>query len=457
MKKSIIIVALLLVVIAILPVVGNSYMKTTLDERVNELNAFGLQSKTDETSSSYLNTSRHLEFLLNDSEAFISYLNQFSDQQIPPYVHALVENVLLGVDISYSNLPFAKSIKVDIYPLALSKDAATSISKDDLDFSKYLSKFLESKGIFYHMEFNLLNDDFSGYLKDINEKYTFKDGLQLDISLVDTKFSGNGSLVAPKVINSGIKSLKMYVENNNTSLYLTFNNLTGTSNFNSKNTYLTSGSMDSFNIVLTGSDADANVSMDSLKYNGSSNDQGETTELNTKLSFDSFKYHSKIDNFELEKFTFDLGINGLDKDTYSSFVTLISKNSVQPQQQVDAVRQSAIELLAKGLTLNIAEFSIKKVNLEKLGTTKGFKIESKFVVKADPDMGQKIEYSPMVALQNIEIQTKMKLANELYVILLQVNPMLNALSSYAKKESNSVLFDIDFKDSKLTINGKKLN
>ncbi|MMZ71232.1 hypothetical protein D1872_345290 [compost metagenome] len=49
---------------------------------------------------------------------------------------------------------------------------------------------------------------------------------------------------------------------------------------------------------------------------------------------------------------------------------------------------------------------------------------------------------------------KIKLANALYLKLIEDSPMVPTIVSYAKKDADSVYFDIHFQDEKLMINDK---
>jgi hypothetical protein len=234
MKKSIIVVAILVAIVSALPIVGNSFMKEMIDTRVNELESFGLKAQTQTTQSSYLSSSRHFEFVLEDSDAFVEYLNKYSNQQISPYVDAMLNGVVIGADIEYSNLSFAKAIEVEIYPLSLPTDMKDEMRKEDLAFATYLEKFLESKGVLYHISYNILNSKFKGYIQDIETSYDFNKELKVDFKLNGATFSGEGELIAPKEIKSKIKSFHVNIINKDKKLNINLAKLSSKSEFDSK-------------------------------------------------------------------------------------------------------------------------------------------------------------------------------------------------------------------------------
>jgi len=458
MKKSIIIVLLIIVVIGLLPVVGNSFMSKTIDDRLVELKSFGLETTNDTKESTYLNTSRHFEFLLKDSHKFVSYLSQFSDAQIPPYVNAMLDGVLVGADLEYSNLPFAKALTIEIYPLALSHEMQASLAKNDLAFSSYLDKFLQSKGILYHIDYNLINDDFKGHVKDIKQNYKLDDGLELTVELNKATFKGEGALIAPSQLSSKVQRLELNAIKDERELSVILNKFTSKSNFESQSTYITSAEFKNIEFFIRGTEQDLNVTIDDLKLNASSNDQGEITELNSRTSIKEMHLVSDALAFNLKKLVLDLALSSLDKKRYEELRLLVSNSSNlnSPASQKE-LQSSLLNLLEKGLTFEIADFSLDNINTERLGDLKGFDIKSKFTFKADPSLKQKVQLSPLLALAGINVKTNIKISKEIYSQLLKNQSMLTALSKYAKIDGNDYIFDISLIDSKIVVNGKALN
>ncbi|MEA1981910.1 MAG: hypothetical protein U9N39_00040 [Campylobacterota bacterium] len=457
MKKSILVVLGLLIIIALLPVLGNSFIKSSIDKRVKKLGSLGLVTSKDESQTSYLNSSRHFEFLLEDSQKFQNYIKQYSDKQMPAYIDALLSGVLVGVDVEYSNLPFAKALSIEIYPLALSSKVQKSIAQSDSEFSLYVEKFLQSKGILYHIDYNLLNDDFKGYLKGVDEKYTLKEGIALSIKLDKANFSGNGELIAPKTLETNIKELYFSVAQERANLQFTFKKFSANSNFESQNTYVTSADVEEVGITLNGTPNDVNLSIRQIKLNGSSNEQGEHTELNSKISLKEMQYSSQEISFLLNKLDLDVALSGLDKKKFEELRVMISKkNNLDSFLEEKELQNAILELISKGMLLEIADFSLKSIELQNQDDLKGFKIKSKITITEDTSLGQKIKLSPLLALSNIDMTSKIELSKEIYMILLNSQPLLQTLNRYIKEDRGNYLFDISFIDSKMSINEKRL-
>ncbi len=458
MKKSIIAVTILLVGIASLPIIGNSVMKTTLDEKVSELKSYGIETKKDEIDSSYLSTSRHFEFELQDSKAFMSHLNQYSDKQVPAYTNAMLDGVKFGVDVEYSNLPFAKAVSLDLYPLALATELEDEIRIEDPHFLSYVEKFLSSKGLLYHIEYNFLNDDFKGNIKNINEKYTMKDGVKFAVAIKDATFSGNGELLAPQRVDSTFKVIQLNLEQNNKNLHVLFTNFKTSNNFESKITYVTSAELEKMEVKIAGTGDDGLIVLKKLRMNASSNDQGSKVELNSKTSAEEFLIDSPKISVAMKHFNIDVALNDLDKVTVAELTELLSdKAAMQQPKSQEKFQSLALELVSKGFVFNIADFSLKNIKVNKTEDFQGFLVQSKLTVKEDADLKDKMKMSPMMAIQNVELDTNITLSKKIYGALTGNRPMLASFRNFAKEDGENLIFKLEFKDSKATVNGKPLN
>ena len=448
MKKSIIAVVIILIIIAVLPIAGNQFIKSNIDDKVAQLQSYGIEVKEDKSISSYLNTSRHFEFYLKDSTKFINYLNKYSENQIPPYVNAIINGLVIGADIKYSNLPFAKSHSIEMYPLELSPEIVNSLKKNNVDFYNYLDGFLQSKGILYHINYNLINEKFDGYIKDINMSYTLKNQAKLNLVFEKVTFKGKGELLAPSRLKSKAKKVTLSVVEANERVEMYLNGFSSSSNFESQNTYVSSADIKNMQLVMVGIKDDINMTVDNVRLNATSNDQGETTEVSSKTSVTFMSVASHLFSVEMKNFNMDVAINGIDKVLFEKLRTV-----KDPQQ----VEQTTMELFSKGLAFNIADFSVEKISTDKLGDLGGFAIKSDAKLKADPMLSQKVKQNPMSIISNIELKTKLLLSKKMFESAMKSNPVASRVRSYAKEQNDDYIFDVSFIDTKATINGQALN
>jgi hypothetical protein len=457
MKKSLVIISVLIAVAAALPIVGNTVMKNTIETRVSELNKYGLKSINTKTESTYLSTKKHFEFTLEDAGEFVNYLSQYSDQQIPSYVNAMLEGLLIGADLEYSNLPFSKAIELDIYPLALSKEMAESLEANDIDFAHHLVKFLHSRGVLYHINYDIVSENFNGYVKNINESHVLKDGTALLFSLDATTFNGNGKLIAPSSLTTFMKKLELEIKKDKEALAVTVDNLATTTNFESKNTYISSIGIADMKMFVKGTQNDISINMSELLFAASSNTQGEYAELDSKSNIKHLKFISKELIFDIEELSSDVALNTLDKKTFDEIQDLVSQARVSSTPlQEQKLEESLFKLISKGFVLDIADMSVKNITLNANEKLKGFSIKSELKMNEDPALIQKLQISPMLLISDVALTSKMKFSKEIYAKLTQDRPMTALVTEYIKEDKDNILFDLSFINGELTLNGKTI-
>lgn len=199
MKKTIIILAILISIIAAIPIVGNQIIEETLDKKLIKLESKGITILKKEKNLGYLNTSRHYEFTENENK--------------------------YGLDLKYSNIPFTQAVSLDIYPLSVSKEILSDLKAKDEGFALYLENFLKNKGILYHMEYNLISGTFNGYIKDINEKYTMNNNSHLEVKVLGTTFSANGDLRSPSSIQIFSKRINLVAKDSQDHMAVDISNI----------------------------------------------------------------------------------------------------------------------------------------------------------------------------------------------------------------------------------------
>ena len=458
MKKFIIFLVVVVLIAAALPIIGNKLVENSLEDRVTALSSYGLEVSKSETESSYLNTKKHFEFLLRDADKFVEYLNKYSDQQIPPYVNAAFEGVLIGADIEYSNIPLSKAVVIDIYPLAFSENMMHSLKEDDLDFHNYLEKFLHSKGVLYHINYNITSEDFDGFVQDIKESYTLKDGTKMTLNLLNATFSGNGELIAPNSVISNIDTINLVIDNTKTKVIVNLDGFSSSFNFESKSTYLSAGDLKSLKLVVNAMNENLLFEATDIKVNFSSNTQGDKAELNAKSSLKTMSIKSNDIDVAMKEFAYDIAISGLEKDSFEEFRVAVSQAKVASLSYdlQTKMQESIIKLLSHGLKLDIAKFSLQNITLNKTENLEGFDIKSKFIIKEDRDLATKITLSPLLIAQNVDMTLNIKLSKPLYAKFTKATPMTAMVNDYAKEDGNSVIFDITFVNGEFRVNGKAL-
>jgi hypothetical protein len=457
LKKIIILLAVVLIVIGILPFAGNRVAEELVSQRVELLNSYGVEAVVATTDSSYLETQKHYEFLIKNEKKFIAYLQQFSDEQLPPYTDALLKGTLLGVDAHYSNLPLSDAIAVDIYPLSFATEIMNDIKKEDASFFLYLQNFLESKGVLYHINYNVVKDSFDGYIKDIQEKYLFDDKTEMKLTLLNANYSGKGPLVAPKSLVSDIDLIELEIAQGSEHLLFKLKGFSSDAIFKTRNTYITRASLGDFSIKVKNLENDIETKIVNLSMQVASDTEGNYAKISAKNTLESFTFSSLAYDINATGFNYDITLSDVDKDTFEELMQLSSPIKGQNSQHLQAkLEHTVLKLFSKGLKIDISDLSLQNIALNKRDDLEGFSLKSTLLLKPDTDFALKVKSSPVLLLSNMDIKLNLKFSKKVFALLKELNPILFMVQKYAKEDAGSLVFDVTFINGEFRVNGKAL-
>ncbi|DAB29752.1 MAG TPA: hypothetical protein CFH84_08050 [Sulfurimonas sp. UBA12504] len=456
MKKILVLLFVLVLLAAALPIVGNKLVSSVLDEKIELLHDNGIDVKDTIVESSYLHTKIHYEFLLQESEKFFAYLNQSSHGEIPSYIQDAIDGVLLGVDVSYSNVPFMNNIVVDIYPIKLSSNTMDTLQESDKNFYNFVNTFLSKKGILYNLQYDMISEGFSGYLKDINESYVDNDGTNLKFSLVGMSYQGSGNLIAPNILSSQLQTISIEAIKDTFEMKFNLLDLHTESEFASKSKYANAVTLGSFDLSMSGDD---NVSMNAknVQVSMSADTQDAFAQIYAKSSFEQMQVDANALKASMEGFNYDISIVDLDKDALEELQDILgeAKNSQSEILELK-MKESFIKLLSRGVTLNIDDFSFKKLVLDKTQDLKGISISSEITFKEDPALANKLLYTPALLAQNLDTDIKLKISKEIFNKINETTPIAALVLQYAKEEANNLVFEMIMHDGEVMINGRDI-
>ncbi len=458
MKKFLISLVIVIGAVAVLPIVGNSVSDKFLDERVTLLVSNGLEVSNESAESSYLNSKKHYEFLLSDAPKFIEYINQYSESQIPPYVDAMIEGVAVGVDIEYSNFPLSSKVMVDIYPLSFSADMMDELKLEDIKFYTYLDNLLKSKAILYHINYDISDELFDGFIKNIDELYTFNNGTKAKFKIFDATYYGQGPLIAPQNLHSNISEIAIHLDTSDEDIIFKLHDLSSAFTFESQSTYVSSANIKAISLFIENiKSAKTEINIDDMKLNISSNTQGNKAEFYAKSSLSKLKINSQEANIVASGFNYDISLDGIDKDSYEEFRKLTShansRHSLKFEQEFE---DSITKLLSKGLTLSIPDLSLSKIGVENKKPIDGFSMMSKLTLAKDLDLAKKFKTSPMAVINNFLITSTLKFSKDFYALLNKELPSTTLANEFAREDAKSIIFDIELKNGHLSVNGKAI-
>ncbi len=458
MKKVLIALAIILAIFLAIPLVGNKVIDETLNDRIELLSSYGLEVKKSHTDTGYLSTKKHYIFVVNDSKKFIGYLNQFSDTQLPPYVDALIDGAQVGLDVKYSNIPIQDKVSIDIYPNELSKKIAKDLMVDDVEFYRYIDALLKNKAIVYHINYDVFNNDFDGYIKNIDESHTLQDASILSLKLQEAKFQGYGMLIAPESLSTNIQEFALSIQADNENVHIQVNDFVSSSVFESKTTYASTGKFGK--IIWSIKDTqktDIALNMDNVAFDFSSNTQSVKADFFAKLSFDSMDVKTSLTKIKTKKFNYDIALRGVSKDSYEKLVQVIAEAKLNTTLKLEAqLEEVGYELIGRGMVLEVADLSIKEITTAKTKNLGGMSLKSKIVIKQDNDLAKKVKTNPIALIKLMDIDLLFTMSKNMYEKIALASPVLMMAQNFAKEEKELIIFDIKLKDTKLSVNGKEI-
>ena len=452
MKKLFWFLVVIFGVIALLPLVGNKTISNELVKQVKEVNGYGVKVLDAKTNSTYFTTSQHYTLKVVDKDKFVDFLAKKTNANITKGVTSVLDDVEIGLDVSYSNFPISSSLGIDIYPMTFSKKFINKEEMRDPKYAKFLKTVLKEKDLLYHLDINALTKSFDGYIKDIDKTYTSKNNEIVSIKLKGLKFNGSGLPYDPTYIKTVLKEIQITTSKDKKNMRFELNNINSFSKMeNDKYEHKTK--IKTFELSFTKNSKDQRLSVKGLKFGISSDMKGKTSDLAGDFSIHNIDVITNKSRVNVDKFNYNITLSKIDTKGIKVFLKLVEQAKQQNSRALKAhLQQSLVELISKGFELNLKDFSVQNIAYNKKSLN-GFDINSKTVLKLDD--GSK-SLSPKDMLSKLSIDSHIHISKQIYPFIEKQQPLLMMMKSFSKEQGNNVIFDIKLKDSKLTINGKRL-
>jgi hypothetical protein len=452
-KKLLIIGAVIVAVLAGLPLVGNMGVKKITEERISMLEANGIKVDQSDNGSSYMTTKEHYEFTLEDATAFKHYLSTLSQAQVPAYLSTMLDDVVMGADVEYSNLLISSDIMIDLYPVAFSQEAGERMKTEDSKLYEQMVVMLENREFMYHMEYDISGERFKGNIKDIDKTITFEDGRTAQIVFEKATFTGKGTLVEPKSVDLNVNKANLdFSLPDDTKMKLMMEDLSSQSVFSAKNSFDLTYKVKRLNFQFHDNTSTLEVSTTDLETTSISVTTDGKLKTSVDASVKAFSMHDQNNSVALVDFTFTMDADNIDEAAYEAF----QKASEQSAAGSQYTMLAAVGVVSKGFKVDIEKLSVEKIAINGSKMMDGFNHTIKIDVKKDENLMQKLQVSPMALLQNIDIDAKLNFASEFYAYMKAQGNNLTMADSFAKIDGDDVLFDIILKDGKVSVNGKSL-
>ena len=404
--------------------------------------------------STYLSTAKHYEFTVKDGEKLTQYLQQFSNSKLSYNSNLLLNGAVIGGDIQYSNFPFSEDLSVEVYPLSLSINMMQTLKKEEKKFYDFLVKALQEKAILYHVDYSIINSEFHGFIKDINESYLFENAANIEVNLKGFTFDGDGVITSPQNLNTQLKELEFSVDSKFKKMEIILKNISNSLSVNSINSYLYTGDIGSFKLNTDSSyDGKSKVDLENFKYNLSTNTQGIKAKGLVKASFDTFLVDVENKKYKLNKFNYNLSISDIEKDSFEKLRVLLLDKQSNNREEILLVLNG---IISKGLKIDLEDFSVAKISVKDKADIDGFNISTNILLKEDTTQSTNSNINYFTLEENLNLNTKVTLSKNMFTLLSQNYPIITLARGYAKELGENLVFELEHKDSHVYVNGKKI-
>lgn len=497
MKKSLFFSLLLIILAALSPIIGNKIVTYYVDQEIVAVKKKGITLNFKSETPGYMYTSKQYEFILTDVDAFARYLTEYGAGLLPPYTDELLKSIVFRLDMKYHNIPFLEPISIDIYPMYISDKIMDKLNGSDNIFFKNFENFITRQGLLYHIDYDLLSENYKGHIKNIDYNERTYDGSNIILTLHNAIFNGTGSFQAPKSLKTNID--KIYFQTSDTSKDVSIeinrlgtqssdgidksveviyekskelydktkemyeesdipekmNDMKDESEDTAREMYNTSMQMKSmfFKSKDKKSNEEINVEAQNVDINSSSQTDEKKSKNKSYFFFESLKLNSNTKEVKMSQLVYNSSMQNIDKKSFEKLQKLMLELKTRPSSEtISKLKVSAIEILSNGLKVHIPEFSVAKVFYEgeDLG---GFKLISALNIKEDKNLAAKMLFSPFFIVQNLDFKLNLSVSKKIYNKFVEEVPLALLALSATKQTATDLIYDVSYINGNLTVNG----
>ena len=499
MKKTLIFLILLTILVGISPFIGNKIVTYYVNEEIKGLKQKGVTLNFKSEIPGYLYTSKQYEFILTDVEAFARYLTEYGAGLLPPYTDEFLKSIVFRLDMKYNNIPFVEPISIDIYPMYISDGVMSKLHDSDNILFKNFRQFVMRQGLLYHIDYNLLSENYKGHIKNVDYKDRDYDGSNIILTLHNAVFNGTGSFNAPESLKTDIDTIMLKTSDTSKDITLEIKKFTSDSSnivesaeevYEKSKEILEKSKLLYEDVKMPGFVEDVkeqsqdiaremyntSVKMQSMFFNTKDKSSGEEKTIeakDVKIDVSSEKEEEKsktksyffFEKLNLKENEVDLNMTGVvynssmqDVHTasYDEFQSLLIKARTSPSfGALNDIKVSAINLLSHGLKMDVSELSIENLHFE--GKDFGpLKLSAAVHVKEDKNLAAKMLFTPLFIVQNLDFRFNMSISKKMHQRLLEEIPFAIVALASAKQTPTDIVYDVSYIGGSLKINGSSV-
>ena len=497
MKKTLFFSLLLIILVALSPILGNKIVTYYVDQEIIAVKKKGITLNFKSETPGYMYTSKQYEFILTDVDAFAKYLTEYGAGLLPPYTDELLKSIVFRLDMKYHNIPFLEPISIDIYPMYISDGIMDRLKGSDNVFFKNFENFITRQGLLYHIDYDLLSENYKGHIKNIDYNERGFDGSNIILTLHNTIFNGSGSFKAPSSLKTNIEKIYFQTSDASKDVSLEINRFNAQSNEGmsksaeviyekskelydktkemyeesdipeqmndikeesedtAREMYNTSMQMKSmfFKSKDKKSDEEINVEAQNVDINSSTQTDKKKSNNRSYFFFESLNLKSNSNEVKMSQVVYNSSMQNIDVKAFRGLQKLMLDLKTSPSYELMTKLQiSAIEILSKGLKVQVPEFSVANISYEgeDLG---GFKLIAALNIKEDKNLAAKMLFSPFFIVQNLDFKLNLSVSKKIYTKFVQEVPLALLALNSTNQTATDLIYDISYINGNLSVNG----
>ena len=372
-------------------------------------------------------------------------------KKIMPYLNArgaaitledtqALQGLQLGIDIDYFPTPYS-ALSVELYPVDLPHETKKVLTHERPKTMVEVERMLAQKTLLLHIDFNTILSGFKGYFKDINETLQIEQGEHLYCKTKKITFEGS---IKEEQIDTLSQKIALFSLHIDTLLQVDITNLSGSYVLTGERPYNATSHYSTESIAIKA------APLFSLLLKGVENnvenhlDHGmASSSILTKAHYVEVVQQQRRD--ALKEATLALHVDALDIATLATLQQTDLKDDIR-------VNQLIRKLFSKGLSVTLGTLSAEDVLFDNREMD-GFEMNSSFQIDTS--------FTPVATSQNLlstlsalKMKTHIRVSNELYALIVQdPRAMIMMMMAPPKNAQNRKIYEIEFKQGTLTING----
>jgi len=415
-------------------------IKTEVNSEIKQLQSSGFKIEKQDHSE----TKETLMITVDEPQKVQQYLLAKGEQVSLADVKQL-QGVRLKMELSY--LPTLKdALAMDIYldtlPTNFRKDLG--IDQNNSTFQS-INKMLKEGKIMVHINVNKLRSGFDGYLKDIDQ--TFKEEQETHFLLKGLTFHGK---MDEKKITDFSQKLETLVLEVGHELKMTFSHLTTEVKKNQKER----------DIAYKIKTIDLNINTDKKLDLQFKELVGESTDIQRGELLDN-QSHFKIASVVLNEAGKESQLQQIQIDSDTKNVDIKALEALQAYSEEKASNPEPFKAFVpilkaftlSGLSMDISKLSIGSITTEGK-TFDGIHLSSQLQLNKDFKW-KGVEANPMLLMKLPQVKANIALSNEVFNLMAQTpQAMMIMLMAHPVDKNGTKVYDIEFNQGSLTLNGK---